>query len=355
MRILRQYTYLWTSDYTALSDAVLVSSDGEKFLVHAAHLNSPLINGIVRTTRQGLERVEIPLQASAITIDAILNIAYPGHAEEACRDAPFTELFKTVDLLACAYERVKKKLCERLISFMESWACFWGLEKYENKEDCTAFFRITAPDYFPDKELERVTELCVALLTTTGFHPQYNRSLRDVLRILRDVYLGSPPGWFTLMSQPHWDAVPGSVMAKFLAYVTRKCDDDGDNLFFDREPPVPSTMVVSVTLNPEDFTKDTAGEVLLDHRWSIEYTNVYDQVAYGKRDPPEFELKLRCRDRSFSRIEAEILGPGHRVILCSSSKYDIPVLPGGRDYDLSNAILGMVTSSCQVKATITYF
>jgi hypothetical protein len=343
------YSSKWSKDYADLADAVLVAS-GEKFPVHAAVLNSPMISGLVNSMKGKRKREnEIAIQADVVTVKAILEMVYRDDFNTACDEAAFTELFDTLDFLGC--ETLLTKLFDRLGDSMRAWAYGWEVEKYAESRESAFFY--DSDGVALAKQTERMGQLCAAILghhnlELFGKTSFYDKPLNVMVWVVRDVFLKSRPGWWTLMSQPHWNAVPGSRLAKFVAAVTTMRGHTDLSLHF----PEPVTVKVRVTLEEEDFTRLTTKSIDLDSEWSVKCSN----TMKNGQNLHNFEVRVVCNQtRGYSRIEARLSSstePFDRVILCCGK--DFPYIPGWRiDSYVTQNLLGFVDKSFEVEATIT--
>lgn len=308
----KAYTIGWTKDYESLADVVLVAS-GQSFPAHAAVLNSTLLNGLAVS-----KMCEVQIDAAVFTMEAILELAYLEKKDleggRAHQDAGICEVLKTLDFLGC--DRLIQRYLAEFIPFVISWANNWKSEyRCDDGEFVTS--RALNPPY-EALNLERMVELCVGVLT---FPRKLDDMIKRLTHELRSVYKYSHAGWFTLMTQPGWDAVPGSVMALFVTWVTY-CPDARSVV-----PANTCERVVTLSFTPNTQTlpeQPPVQRVAIDRCWIL----VCEPREEYYWDPtyPTFDLyierkpDIQSTTNTYSRIEVEVVEcPGDvadRVILC---------------------------------------
>lgn len=352
---IREYTSEWKPDFAALADAIIVPNDGiGEYPVHAALLNSSVINGIVASTTSG-EKPRIQVPASAITIQAILEAVYCRRYLKALVYAPYAELFRTFDFLDGCNDAFDM-ICDEIPDFVDAWASTWYKGNHTAEGLYHSFIITDATDVADaavtrGMELERLTEVVIAFLTTPVRAAFFPKCLSRIIRILHDVSRSDTSGWITLMSHPAWDGVPGSVVGKFCACVNFEYPLD---ILLN---PDAVTVTVPVILGADDFSTRTEKSIPLDPRWNLRCTNIPRARKEGNRRDPGHEAAIRlevmCNVASggLTRIEAEILGlfePFNKLSLCEG---------GDVNTYYTNNVLAVLTNpiSCEVKAIITNY
>ena len=325
------YRRNWSEEYAALTDAVLIASDGTRFEVHSAVLKSPLVTDRVRP--------EIPLNASSSTIYSILPFAYHDNSQLARCDAPVHEVLEVLDHLGCVC--ILKGVCSKYCSFLELFKNAWtGSQSQELFEELP-----TTGD-----QSDHFVEICVAFLKfpCTGVNDDVLGAVGDVVidvaRALRALYK-TDKGWATIISNPKWEGVSGSIMAKLFMAVTTEMD---------LALPTPTQeWTVTVPLLPSEFDEPFFKTVDLCSGWVVKckhYSAMSDVceawVEYSGVTP------YRC-----SRIEAscEAAGRGHLGIVNNIRFCSNKVAPGlsAEEGPQERVISYELDSSLNINFTIT--
>lgn len=348
----RYYRRNWSEEYAALTDAVLIASDGDHFEVHSAVLKSPLVTDKVGPTGS---RVEIPLNASSSTISSILAISYNDYYELACREAPVHELLEVLAHLGL--EDTLSVLTDRFTTYVKSCVLKWDVDPIEEN----------VPSDFDEiegmtngLEVDRFVEICVGLLNFYGEHGWY----LDMVTVFRSFYGDANIVWNTVLSHPLWKDVSDPIMTKFMSAVTNSANAAPRPLI-----PAPNAVTrhvtVTVTVDDFDFHQPFFKTIPLDSRWEIKCTNsswLRVRNSYGN-----FMIFLECKDSvdeyKYSRIEAELLEPKgppplNKLLLCCKQKgYTGPFTSSGEPvkWRYGNELGEDIGGTFTVKATITEF